>query len=296
MDYASQNGLILSVKTGKNYPCNLRSPSNPRLLITDLDGSYILSNDEKNAKIANVQISKQFYTVNDRLKKAQTIINHYATNTYRRSQELVQVKRLLKNDTSTLPAKLGSLMSDRERDIDKLRESLVMEHDETRYIAIVEAKGCLSKGNIDEQSEKMMNLIDFFRQCNWYYNCKSRGILENAISRERWSTAFCKMCDMFNMRFNGIVLVIGGPYYQKNIVDIFGKMKGEFKTELSKEIANLIRVQDENSRSGEGASYYAMRDEFTLKFISNIHLQFELVFPNGSRFGREGVVWPIASK
>lgn len=50
--YATQNGFKFCFKTNKNYPSNIREPTNPKKTITNIDGSYILSNDMMNASVS----------------------------------------------------------------------------------------------------------------------------------------------------------------------------------------------------------------------------------------------------
>ena len=87
-----------------------------------------------------------------------------------------------------------------------------------------------------------------------------------------------EMCEKYNLNFSGIVLIIGGPSGIKNLHSIFREMKGNFKTILATDIANL---SDNTLYIDDYLKYRTLKElEFKLKF----KIDFELVLPSGFRF------------
>jgi hypothetical protein len=275
-EYSNQHGFKYTFRTGKNYPSNLRQPENAKKLITNIDGSYILSNDPENSRAQDAtRYDDVFFSVDARLKKAAQIINRTSTNARTRNKEISQVKRLTSHtidlNKHTPQARLAPTPTSLSRDaLDTT----------ARYIAVVEAKNCLSNQYILDQPDKMMELIQYFFKTNLYYECKRQNMLETGKAVENWSEPFCKSCELYNMKYNGVVILIGGPYYQKDLGPTFDIMKQQFKHRFSVELARLAVVKD----MLEGDPYYVMRSHLHYAFMASVYIDFQLVLTSGSRY------------
>lgn len=147
-----------------------------------------------------------------------------------------------------------------------------------RELVIVEAKSYVKKEYVVDQASKMMDLINYFSDANFFYQCRRDGKLDTAKKIEKWTPQFMEMCEKYNLNFSGIVLIIGGPSGIKNLHSIFREMKGSFKTILATDIANL---SDNTLYIDDYLKYRTLKElEFKLKF----KIDFELVLPSGFRF------------
>jgi len=284
-NYATKNGLKYTFKTGRNYPSNLRNPRNARQRITNLDGSYLITNDQRNSKVEDTNSDKPrngYFVLQDRISKA--------------TQQLLKQNSKNENFRDYTPYKnLKQHLGDIEKGVKFVEEEKMYQNNlltdknllenitinvlpNIRELVIVEAKSYVKKEYVVDQASKMMDLINYFSDANFFYQCRRDGKLDTAKKIEKWTPQFMEMCEKYNLNFSGIVLIIGGPSGIKNLHSIFREMKGSFKTILATDIANL---SDNTLYIDDYLKYRTLKElEFKLKF----KVDFELVLPSGFRF------------
>lgn len=282
-DYATRHGLKRTIMTGKSFPRNLRSPTDSTQLITEMDGCYILSNDESNADLEDfIKSSNSIMDVNSRIKLTQYALKNLKSNSYTRSVKLNELKKLLKHEKYPFDSKKHlEGISKQLRDIhDNIR---VMSLEAKRYIVIVEAKNPLGKENVEQQQSKMRDLIEYFCTINYYYYAKERDMLERVSKMEKWGDHFLSLCERFNLKFNGVILVIGGPNYRKDIEDIFGQIKGNIVKDYLNGINSATELMNETDED-DAYAYHKVRAEYEYKM--KLHIDTILYTPQGTEYMR----------
>ncbi len=281
LDYAASQGLKYSYKTGRNYPKKIKDPRENNNLITDLDGSYILSNDRNNARVENAQMKNDMNVLlNARLSILSKKIAHEKMNSVKRSEEIQNMKKALRKYSS---------ITKETTNMSQFKESLGSQNvtENKRYLVIVESKQCLSQALLEEDIwNKMVNIIRFFIDVNLYY--KSKIYNQDAASFELYTQEFQQLCENYNLNFDGIVFVIGGGYITENIKNTFKEACGKFNSYLIKRTHESIV----NSQKQIKHEYVIWRERITRDYLFNLFIDHHLVLVNGSRFKQEARLFP----
>lgn len=286
-DYSRRNGFMFTFKTGKNYPANLREPTNNKKAITNIDGSYLITSDEKNSKYTNSEFpdkineNYQHEVIEQNVQKAMKILNKGEVS---QSSKAIKV---LKNAENKILSEIEYKKENaRRRNILlEVQKTLETKDISIRELAIIEAKSFLKIEYVRDQAEKMMNLINYFSSVYLYYKAKEDGRLEEVRIYERWTKNFIELCEKYNMRFTGLILVLGGPSGIKNIYNEFSKMIGDFNREFSENKTELTAYID--NVDNEKAEYMKYKFKTELEFKLMIKTEFFLVTPGSYRFANE---------
>ncbi len=282
LDYATKHGLKYSYKTGRNYPKKLKNPRDNDELLTDIDGSYILSNNHTNAKVENTSMHDSMNVLlNARLATLSKKIAHGNMNSADRSKEITHMKKALN--------KYSSITREAKNNAD-YKDSLGAQNviQNKRYLVIVEAKQCLSQELLQtDVMKKMKNIIRFFIDVNLYYKAK---IYKWGVGYEFFTPEFIQLCETYNLNFDGIVFIIGGSYITENINNTFKEVCGKFNSYL----INLTHQTIENSQemNKKGYEYNIWKSQITRDFLFNLFIDHRLVLVNGNRFKQTAQLFP----
>ena len=276
---ATKYNLRNTYKAGKNYVSNIYEPTNTKKSITNLDGCYILTNDSKNTALQNSFKASITHNIIPELQSKITQITNRINNPKTTSNNRNNLLKALKTQTKAIEQghKFQNFQRERRYQLKTLTPSTMIE---SRFIGVVEAKYFLSKDYIDDQNDKMINLIRFFKATYLYYKSREIGILENIRIIKGWSDNFTKLCEQKNLLFNGIIIVLGGPYKSKKINEWFDEMKNKFNITFNEEKElSLNRVQLDNPSTDHNFMY-----KFENDFMTSVKVEFGLLITNGNRF------------
>lgn len=286
-EYATKNGYRFTYKTGKNYPANLREPTNSKRLIINIDGSYLVTNDEKNSKVENNDYPKnaQHEIIEQNVQNAMKILKKGERSGYidPLSNSMKAIKTLKNAERKIISeVEYKKALETHRETLLKVKEKLQQKDISIRELFIVEAKSFLKKEYVEAQAEKMMNLIDYFSKVYLYYESEKDGRFKEVKEHENWTIQFIELCKQYNMKFTGLILILGGPSGIKNIYNEFTQMKGNFKRLLAQ---NIIGIKEKLNTIESSYIKYKLEKEYEFKLL--IHTDFFLVTPGSYRFSEE---------
>jgi polyhydroxyalkanoate synthesis regulator phasin len=274
---AQKYNLQFTYKTGRNFISNLGSATDNTKLLTNFDGCYILSNSAVNAKVENTKKynSKPQVSIQAKIKSLTDKITSPSEPSQIRNKSLTSLKKQVNKIETAQKNKNANIASDKTRT--SVKESMSQEPIK-RIICIIEAKFYVSSEYINCQKQKMHNLIDYFATANLYYEAKKHNKIIEA-----WNNNFDKICNQFDMNFDGIIIIIGGPYSSKIIDTIFASMKEKFFEEFNNK---KIELENKLTKLPSNNEYDILRFIYTTKFnyLSRLIINFDLSLPSGARF------------
>ena len=276
---ATKYELKNTYKTGKNYVSNINEPTNSKKSITNLDGCYILTNSPKNAALQNSFKASITHNITSKIQSNITKMSKKINNPQIAHETR---NKLLKNlQIHTKAIKLEQEFQNiQKKRRDQLQTLTPSPMNESRFIGIVEAKFFLSKDYIDDQHDKMINLIRFFKATYLYYKSRESGRIPEINIITGWSNNFIRLCEQKNLLFNGIIVVLGGPHKSKKIDKWFNEMKDEFNLKFNEEkLLSLKRVQLYNLSTDQHFMYKCEND-----FMTSVKIEFGLLITNGNRY------------
>jgi polyhydroxyalkanoate synthesis regulator phasin len=276
---AQRHHLQFTYKTGKNFISNLVSAYDNNKLITNFDGCYILSNSAANAKIENIKKNntKTQASIQSKIKSLTGKITSLSETSQLRNKSLTYLKNQV-NKIET--AQKNKNAENSLRQTLNIVSNIVSQEPIKRIICIVEAKFYVSSEYINCQKQKMHNLIDYFATANLYYEAKKHGNFDTINQIENWTTNFNKICTQFNMNFDGIIIIIGGPYSSKQIKFLLDNMNEIFLNEFEIKI-NALKNKLKLLQNDE-----ILRFIYTTKlnYMERLIKDFDLSLPSGARF------------
>jgi hypothetical protein len=279
---AQKYDLKFTYKTGRNFISTLSNPIDNKKLITNLDGCYILSTSAANAKVENVKKLNSSVQSNITTKinlHSKKLINSTISQTERK-QSLKILKNTLNMEETARNQKTANKILNEERT--SMLSTIILKQPE-RIICIIEAKSYISQEYIEDQKQKMHNLIDYFANANLYYQAKKNGKLDIINIAEKWTNNFDKTCKQFNMLFDGIIIIIGGPYSSKIIDVLLANMKESFFKEFE---YKKIELKNKIDSLPKDNTYDIFRYIYqcNLDYILNLKTDFYVLLNDGNRF------------
>ena len=284
-DYATRHNMRFTFKMGQNFIKKLVRP-NSNDVITDLDGCFILSNNQRNTQYSNTQ--------NTRAKRSE-MIKHLES-------ELLEKQNLI--------GKLNAQKADKMKcKIDAIQQKLVMFRsaetqvqkeqkqfmqskidEKQRFICIVEAKVYVSNDEVEKQQNKMANLIDYFAAVNLYHVAKSNNDdlnIDSTSTLNKWSQNFIATNEQLNLRFNGIIILIGGPNILEEYINLAVEQTNmtisayidDRKRNLDDRIAKLSDNNDDKI-----SNYITKELQAELDWLNSLTCEVKFAVPNDGMY------------
>lgn len=272
--------LPFTYKTGRNFISNIAQPYDNNKLITNFDGCYILSNTPTNAKVENIQ--KPNLKMQSKIKTNINLHTRTSINIEAKPQDRAKNLELLKKNVKMIQNEQNAveLLNKQKQSMIATLQTIPIK----RMICIIEAKFYVSKEYIDAQKQKMHNLIDYFTATNLYYIAKEQNKFDIINLMEKWTSNFDKTCKQFNMQFDGIIIIIGGPYSSKIIDILLANMKEQFYIEFEnkkKELQDkIISFPTDNNKYDDLRFIYQTK----LNYVTRLIIDFDLLITTGNRF------------
>jgi hypothetical protein len=200
---------------GKNFIKKISDPQTSRV-ITDFDGCYILSNDVRNSKFVN----------NDKASVRTELVNKLESQLSKKKNELLTAETKKKAKIQDKINKTQKALNDLKKmnaskTIDSILNNIILpleleqvdKHSlpNKRYICIIEAKTYLSENELKDQVNKMIDLINYFRNVYLFHMVKPQPYIA-------WTKEFRATNTQFNLLFDGIILLVGGEHYVESIL------------------------------------------------------------------------------
>jgi hypothetical protein len=276
---ATKYNLKNTYKAGKNYVSNINEPTNSKKSITNLDGCYILTNSPKNAALQNsfkATITHDVTSIQSNITQMTKKINNPQTTPEVRNKLLKKLQ--IQTKAIQIGQNFQKIQKERQNKLQTLQSFSTS--NESRFIGIVEAKFFLSKDYIDDQHDKMINLIRFFKATYLYYKSRDSGLLTKISMIKGWSKKFITLCEQKNLLFNGIIVVLGGPHKSKKIDEWFKDMQKAFYLQLDEEKELSLGRDELNNPSTDHNFMYKCENDF----ITSVKIEFGLLITNGNRY------------